>query len=124
MVSPKGGGAVRALIWLDSWSNTLFANMTPPEREAGFVVPTSAAAAESGEGGEQQGGSCSARGSTSSTTSNSLSNSSGWDVEADTALLGLLREDMKVLSEVSFMGCVSHIYVDTHISPAAARGSV
>lgn len=93
--------------------------MTPPEREAGFVVPTPAeASAAVGEGGGQQGGCCSASNSTSNSTrsapstslSNSLSNSSGWDVEADAALLELLREDMKVLSEVSFwFACASNV---------------
>lgn len=102
------------LIWLDSWSRVFSANMTPPERESGFMVPTTASAAGgAGEGGEQRGGSCSSsrsssssRSPSSSSSSTSLSDSSGWDVEADAALLGLLGEDRKVLSEASV--CVSH----------------
>lgn len=96
-----------AQIWLGAWSSVFVArNMTPLERDAAFMVPTPAAAAVvAGEGGEQRGVSCSASSSARSAISTSLGSNSGWDVEADAALLELLREDSKVLSEVRGVAC-------------------
>lgn len=68
-----------------------------------MVQTPGAAAVAAGAGGEQRGGSLSA-------ISNRLGNSSGWDVEADAAVLELLLEDRKALSEVNGHVCVTHMY--------------